>query len=306
MKLMQLLHAELVPIRKAKNMKGCIMARHEIYCLILKTGLLNIRQAADSGDVKQCFAEADHLHNMPDLLMNFENEELHHFYFDTMRPSYLSLSKPEWASKYIHLWKSLEVLNNNNKVADKPLHTELEPPNGASIRQVSVGMPDLNAIINDFLKVVKLTGINLPQDSLKVERLLAPHKPPPSLPKGKMAVYVFFLTGDQGKCLKVGKVGHKSQARYTSQHYNPSSSNSNLSKSIISAREELREELGLSDVSESNVGTWIKNNVDRANILINSEYGMPVLALLESFLQCRLNPQFEGFESQQTRPALDK
>ncbi len=61
------------------------MTRHEIYSLILESGLFNIRQAASSGDVKQCFAEVDHLHNIPALLMDFENKELHHFYFDTMR-----------------------------------------------------------------------------------------------------------------------------------------------------------------------------------------------------------------------------
>lgn len=118
----------------AKNMKDFIMSRYEIYCLILERGLFNIRLAASSGDIKQCFAEADHLHNMPALLMDFENEELHHFYFDTMRPSYLSLSKPEWASMYTHLWKSLEELNNNNKVTDKPLHTDLKSSDGDTVR----------------------------------------------------------------------------------------------------------------------------------------------------------------------------
>jgi len=152
-------------------------------------------------------------------------------------------------------------------------------------------IPDINTLINDFLKVADLAGVNLSQDALSFETLSAPHKPPSSLPKGKMAVYVFLW---KGECLKVGKVGPNSQARYTSQHYSPSSSNSNLAKSIVSAREKL----GLSGVSESNVGSWIKSNVDRVNILIDSGCGIPVLTLLESFFQCRLRPRFEGFESQ--------
>jgi hypothetical protein len=59
-------------------------------------------------------------------------------------------------------------------------------------------------------------------------------------------------------------VGPKSQARYTSQHYNPQSSNSNLAESLLS----VGSELGLSELSESNASTWIKNNVDRVNFLL--------------------------------------
>ena len=53
-------------------------------------------------------------------------------------------------------------------------------------------IPDLNTLINDFLKVVELAGVNLPSNALSFETLPAPHKPPSLLPKGKMAVYVFF------------------------------------------------------------------------------------------------------------------
>ena len=124
-----------------------------------------------------------------------------------------------------------------------------------------------------------------------MESLPAPHTPPSALPKGKIAVYVLSW---RGQCLKVGKVGPNSQARYTSQHYSPQSSNSNLAKSILSALSEL----GLSGVSEANAGAWIKNNVDRIDFLLNATRGMPLLTLLESFLQCGLKPKFEGFESQ--------
>ncbi len=106
-----------------------------------------------------------------------------------------------------------------------------------------------------------------------------------------MAVYVFVWSG---RCLKVGKVGPKSQARFTSQHYRPASSNSNLAKSLVAGHEKL----GLSDITDSNVGAWIKGNVDRVNFLLSAECGIPTLTLLESFLQCRLNPFFEGFDSQ--------
>jgi hypothetical protein len=150
---------------------------------------------------------------------------------------------------------------------------------------------DLNALLDDFRKVVALAGVSLPPAALSVEALPAPHKPPSALPKGKAAVYIFIRNG---VCLKVGKVGPKSQPRFTSQHYSPTSSNSNLAKSLVAGQEKI----GVSGITEANVGAWIKTNVDRVNFLLSVECGISVLTLLESFLQCRLNPVFEGFESQ--------
>jgi len=145
--------------------------------------------------------------------------------------------------------------------------------------------------VDDFRKVATIAGVQIPEGALSVESLPAPHRPPSSLPRGKSAVYIFVW---KEKCLKVGKAGPKSQTRYVSQHYIPSSSMSNLARSLLGAREEL----GLAGVSETTVGTWIKKNTDRYNLLLDSSLGVHVLTLLESFAQCRLRPKFEGFESQ--------
>lgn len=146
-------------------------------------------------------------------------------------------------------------------------------------------------LITDFIRVASLAGVWLSETDIVAEVLAAPHIPPTSLPPGKMAVYVFSW-GDH--CLKVGKVGPNSQARYTSQHYNPKSSNSNLAKSIL----EDKTKMGLAHLDEKNVGEWIRRETDRINFLVDQTLGIPVLSLLESFLQCRLKPRFEGFESQ--------
>ena len=151
---------------------------------------------------------------------------------------------------------------------------------------------DLNPLLQDFQTVAKLAGINLLPDMLILEKLPAPHKPPSRLPERKMAVYVFFWNHT---CLKVGKVGPKSQARYTSQHYNPSSSMSNLAKSLVLRHKEI----GLSDITETNVGDWMKTNTNRINFLLDVNCGIALLSLLEAFLHCRLQPKFEGFKSQQ-------
>jgi hypothetical protein len=81
-------------------------SRFEIYCDILYRGLVTIRNCAN--DPERCFAEADHLHNLPDLLRSFANEDLHRYYWEAMRPSFIGQSKPEWLGQYHHLWVELE------------------------------------------------------------------------------------------------------------------------------------------------------------------------------------------------------
>ena len=146
-------------------------------------------------------------------------------------------------------------------------------------------------LISDFLIVAGLSGVKVKAEDIRHELFQAPHEPPKQIPPGYMAVYSFFH-GD--KCLKVGKAGPNSHARYTSQHYNPASAPSTLANSICKNAEEL----GLADINETNVGNWIRNNTARLNILIRENTGIPVLTLLESYLQCRLKPRFEGFKSQ--------
>ena len=144
---------------------------------------------------------------------------------------------------------------------------------------------DAQQTIDDFCRVAGLAGVELSRDAIMTEHLEAPYHSPSSLPSGKMAVYV-FLFGDQ--CLKVGKAGPRSQARYRSHHYNPRSSSSNLANSILSHQNEL----GLGKLDESTIKDWIKEHTDRFNFLIDSHIGIPILSLLEAFLQCRLHPRF--------------
>lgn len=147
---------------------------------------------------------------------------------------------------------------------------------------------DIKGILDDFNQVADLAGVSLSKNNISLEILPAPHNPPSKIPSGKMAVYIFML-GEE--ILKVGKAGPKSQARYTYQHYNPKSSNNNLAKSLLN-------DIKNYNVNEHDVGDWIKRKTDRINILLDKNIGMPVLTLLESFLQCRLKPRFEGFKSQ--------
>ena len=88
------------------------MDRREIYLQIVYRGLLDIR--ANCNDPKQVFAQSDHLHNMPDLLANLDDEERHEFYWNCMRPSYVDHCSPERAKMFDELWAQLAALRANS------------------------------------------------------------------------------------------------------------------------------------------------------------------------------------------------
>lgn len=147
-------------------------------------------------------------------------------------------------------------------------------------------------LMKDFSEVAKLSGIDLSPDDISVESLHRPHCPPKNLPKNRMAVYVFCY---KGRTLKVGKAGPKSGARYTSHHYNPGAAKSNLAASLLCSGHEI----GIQELlDKNNVKGWIKKNTHRYNFIVNSSHPIRVLNLLEAFLQCKLDPKFEGFKSQ--------
>lgn len=141
-------------------------------------------------------------------------------------------------------------------------------------------------ILDDFVVVARLAHVAIEKRAIRIEILRMPHRPPSRLPDGKTAVYVF---SEQERVLKVGKVGTKSQARYTSQHYTGSAA-STLSGSLLSDGSMVRR-WGL---GKHNVSAWIKESTDRVNFLVDAQDGPLVLALLETFVQCRLKPVYEG------------
>lgn len=108
---------------------------------------------------------------------------------------------------------------------------------------------------------------------------------PLALPVNTAAVYIFKWNNNY---LKVGKVNANSNARYQSQHYNPLSSNSNLSKSLLSDTE-FQALLG-----DGNVGQWLKTNTTRFNILIPSNLGKNLVHFAEAFFILKCNPRFEN------------
>ena len=140
-------------------------------------------------------------------------------------------------------------------------------------------------MLDDFLITARLARVTVERTAVGIEVLRMPHRPT-SLRRGKMAVYVF---SDRERVLKVGKVGPRSGARYSSQHYN-GSANSTLAGSLL-ADADFAMRAGL---TRENVSSWIRENTDRVNFLLDAQVGPLALGLFEAFVQCRLKPAYEG------------
>jgi len=141
----------------------------------------------------------------------------------------------------------------------------------------------------ELIEIAKYAGVIINEDQLKIVDRGCPHLPF-GLIKGMAGIYIFELNG---VCLKIGKAWEKSDARFRSQHYSPKRSRSNLAKSILNDPD--MKNYGLND---DNIGDWIKNKTRRIDIFIDSKLGVPVLNLLEAYLQCKFKPKYEGFKSQ--------
>lgn len=166
----------------------------------------------------------------------------------------------------------------------------MNDPSAEAIETLFATIDDLDAevvrAVRDFGRVAELAGHPGMSNRIRVEITRRPHRQPTRLPAGEMAVYAFFYLG---RALKVGKVGPKSGPRYTSQHYNPGSAGSNLARSLLTGR-------GVDgcEANELTIGSWIREQTDRVNLLLPADIGLPMLSLLEAFLHVRWAPAFEG------------
>jgi hypothetical protein len=161
--------------------------------------------------------------------------------------------------------------------------------------------PDSQEALREF--VVRLidaaheAGLEIQPQQIRAEYLPAPHRAPTALPRGKQAVYWFCLSGH---ALKVGRAGPNSGPRYTSQHYNPGSSQSNLARSILGRPELVEplvppgERIAIRSLTDETIGAWIKRHTARFNLLVDAEVSGDTIAFLEATIQRWLRPIFEG------------
>ena len=189
--------------------------------------------------------------------------------------------------------EKISAMMRDGKIPNAP--SQRVPENRGDDGKISFGskivpLVPMEEAIQKFIEAIALAGIQVPREKIKICSL-SPHEPT-NLPRGKMAVYCFRL-GDH--VLKIGKVGRNSNARFRTQHYIPKSSKSNLAKSLLA------DETGpCPNLNEENIGAWMKEKLDRTDILLDGDLSIEVLTFLESFLQCCYSPKYEGFKSQRS------
>lgn len=85
---------------------------------IVQTGLLRIRALGGAGQAYECEVEADHLHNLPRVIVSLSTEEIV-FYYEVERVEFLKKSAIDTAA-FLPQWKRLETLINRHDLANGP------------------------------------------------------------------------------------------------------------------------------------------------------------------------------------------
>src|SRR5262249_1900836 len=91
--------------REVKKM-SCPPEIAAILLEIVKTGLLRIRQLGWNHDPDRCAIEAEHVHNLPDLVKVY-SPDLLQFYWETERISFIDQSTPAERANFEPLWDQL-------------------------------------------------------------------------------------------------------------------------------------------------------------------------------------------------------
>ncbi len=139
-------------------------------------------------------------------------------------------------------------------------------------------------ILSLVKEVCQLVGKPLLDSQVEIVYQPLGHKPK-SLPSGKMAIYTFVY--QENVFLKIGQAGPKSTARYQSHPYNLGSGPSTLAKSLV-------EDTSMPMVNASNVKTWIKNNCERYDVILDASLDVMILNCIEGLLHYKYLPKYEG------------
>ena len=84
--------------------------RKEAYLQILRCALLNTRVLGAKGRAKECAIEADHVHNIPELLIT-GNAGMEKYYWEVESRIYLEEADPQYAAVFEPFWEILGRAN---------------------------------------------------------------------------------------------------------------------------------------------------------------------------------------------------
>ena len=83
---------------------------------ILKVGTLRIRALGWAGDARRCAIEADHLHNLPDLILAPSSAHLS-YYWEAEKPAFEQASSEADLAMFRPLWDELQSYLSSSAVA---------------------------------------------------------------------------------------------------------------------------------------------------------------------------------------------
>lgn len=86
----------------------CPLPLSDIILRILQMGIVQARSAGWSGDAELCTPEANHIHNLPDLLRRYSPRKLK-YYWNLERTSYIG-QRGGQPIVFEQLWEELELL----------------------------------------------------------------------------------------------------------------------------------------------------------------------------------------------------
>lgn len=86
---------------------NCPSELARIILSIVQIAVLRIRAAGWNNDPERCGIEADHIHNLPNLLSNYRPDLLA-YYWDVERVAFVERSRSANLEAFDPLWKRLE------------------------------------------------------------------------------------------------------------------------------------------------------------------------------------------------------
>lgn len=98
---------ELAAEQKA-DLKPCPPPLADVVLRVLQIGLLEARSAGWSGDTEHGTSQADHLHNLPDLLRRYSPRKMR-YYWDFERPAFIRRMGGQ-PLVFEEIWAELEPL----------------------------------------------------------------------------------------------------------------------------------------------------------------------------------------------------
>ena len=166
---------------------------------------------------------------------------------------------------------------------------------GSKPQQVLRDKAELESLIQVCLEVSKLAGRAISRDQIEEDWQNAPHKKPSE--DQMRFIYIFMLPNNEP--LKVGMSAFAGRHTELGHQYRPGKGGT-LAHAILRCKKKIMDHCPtdmhseLDQLGEGRIESWMVNKLDLIKFRFEKNVDPMAIALLEVFLQCKLNPVFEG------------